>query len=174
MNARTHATAVAGGGKIRREIERSLGTRAGASPIPATRRVRTFDTPARTWGEGPGTADNVSDRRAPRQRWPRVLAAAVLGVTIVGATAHYFAPFAAQWFEEAQGSNAIVAERGDSGNQVRLIQSLLRTRWGFDHLSVDGQYGPITEQAVKDVQASLGLPVTGVVDRETYERLYGN
>ena len=43
----------------------------------------------------------------------------------------------------------------------------------FPHLSVDGVYGEQTREAVREFQELNSLPVTGTVDSETYERLYG-
>ncbi len=39
-------------------------------------------------------------------------------------------------------------------------------------LTVDGSYGSATEEAVRDVQRTFGLPVSGIVDERTWEKLY--
>ena len=39
-------------------------------------------------------------------------------------------------------------------------------------ITVDGSYGPATEEAVKNVQRTFGLPVTGIADATTWEALY--
>lgn len=55
-------------------------------------------------------------------------------------------------------------KKGSKGATVKKIQTLLK-------VTADGDYGPITEGAVKAYQNKKGLPVTGVVDQATYERL---
>ncbi|WP_141783766.1 peptidoglycan-binding domain-containing protein [Ornithinicoccus hortensis] len=51
---------------------------------------------------------------------------------------------------------------GDDGPAVMLLQNQ------FD-LEADGQFGPMTEQAVKDAQLEAGLAPTGVVDGATWQ-----
>jgi peptidoglycan hydrolase-like protein with peptidoglycan-binding domain len=58
---------------------------------------------------------------------------------------------------------------GSSGEKVRLIQGWLSLR-GFK-LVVDGGYGDATARQVRAFQKAQGLPVTGIVDEETYARL---
>lgn len=55
---------------------------------------------------------------------------------------------------------------GSKGTGVKNIQTLLK-------LKADGAFGPGTEKAVKDFQKSAGLPVTGVVDQATFNKLKG-
>ena len=38
-------------------------------------------------------------------------------------------------------------------------------------IDADGSFGPGTEVAVKTFQKKEGLPVTGIVDEETYRRI---
>lgn len=52
--------------------------------------------------------------------------------------------------------------------QNRLITLMLPARPGQG----DGWYGPVTAQTVRVFQRANGLPVTGVVDRVTWERLF--
>ena len=60
--------------------------------------------------------------------------------------------------------------RGQHGEIVRFIQEWLVLH--HVHIDIDSDYGPATEQAVRDFQGSSGvLPVTGVVDAETYAML---
>ena len=54
------------------------------------------------------------------------------------------------------------------GETVRKIQQLLS--YADPSVEVDGFFGPATEEAVKAVQAGWGVPRTGVMDRELYER----
>ena len=63
--------------------------------------------------------------------------------------------------------------RGDKQGQVKLVQEWLCLNG--DHVSVDGDFGPATESAVKDFQKKIGGYVaTGVVDNATFERLVAN
>jgi hypothetical protein len=59
---------------------------------------------------------------------------------------------------------------GDRGDQVRELQTQLR-RLGFGYSKVDGIFGALTEQAVRQFQGSLGLPATGQVDEVTWAAL---
>jgi peptidoglycan hydrolase-like protein with peptidoglycan-binding domain len=58
---------------------------------------------------------------------------------------------------------------GSSGEKVRLIQGWLSLH-GFK-LVVDGGYGDATARQVRAFQKAQRLPVTGIVDEETYARL---
>lgn len=59
---------------------------------------------------------------------------------------------------------------------VRAYTSALQqdlTTAGYYGGAVDGVYGPLTTQAVEDLQQTAGLPVTGTVDKATAEALQG-
>lgn len=57
-------------------------------------------------------------------------------------------------------SHEILLTTGDHGRQVRLLQQAL-------HVKADGVYGPETERAVVDFQASRGLRIDNIVGPET-------
>jgi hypothetical protein len=59
--------------------------------------------------------------------------------------------------------------RGDSGPDVTSVQHLLNARGAG--LAADGVFGPLTETAVRNFQAAMGLSVTGVVDTRTWPTL---
>jgi peptidoglycan hydrolase-like protein with peptidoglycan-binding domain len=59
---------------------------------------------------------------------------------------------------------------GDKGEAVKQAQRALR-RTPDPTLKVDGEFGPLTEAATKEFQKDNGLPVTGVVDRPTWNAL---
>lgn len=65
--------------------------------------------------------------------------------------------------------NIIVAKRGDKSPYVADIQNMLIKKGA--NIAADGDYGPKTEQAVKDFQAKNSLPVTGSVDTDTLNKL---
>ena len=60
---------------------------------------------------------------------------------------------------------------GSSGEQVKAIQCLLRDKFNQVGVSIDGDYGPVTEAAVKAVQDFFKLDVDGEVGPETWGAL---
>lgn len=63
----------------------------------------------------------------------------------------------------------ITVRRGDSGDAVRAAQSQLVSRGSA--LTVDGNFGPGTETAVKSFQTAQGLTSDGVVGPDTWSKL---
>lgn len=63
-----------------------------------------------------------------------------------------------------------VLRRGDSGPFVRLAQAIMKDRAG-QPVTVDGQFGGQTETAVRNVQAFVKSPVTGVIDESFWHVL---
>jgi hypothetical protein len=59
--------------------------------------------------------------------------------------------------------------RGDKGADVRKCQQLLNLH-GYN-VAVDGDFGPGTEKAVKEFQASSGLTADGIVGNNTWNAL---
>jgi hypothetical protein len=51
------------------------------------------------------------------------------------------------------------------------IQMALKSH-GLDPGPIDGAMGPVTRQAVSAFQETVGLPVTGQLDRQTFEALF--
>ena len=62
---------------------------------------------------------------------------------------------------------------GSKGDEVRTLQSLLNSK-GYSVGSVDGDFGPATEAAVRKFQADHGLGVDGIVGKNTWAALYGD
>lgn len=56
----------------------------------------------------------------------------------------------------------------------RYLRSIQRAVQGYSNVPVDGIYGRDTELAVRSFQQSVGLPVTGSVDRVTWEALFAS
>ena len=66
--------------------------------------------------------------------------------------------------------------QGDRGEKVRLLQYMLTVLSEFidqiPPITVDGVFGSATADAVRAAQGWLGLPITGTVDRTTWDELY--
>jgi peptidoglycan hydrolase-like protein with peptidoglycan-binding domain len=48
-----------------------------------------------------------------------------------------------------------------------MLQKVLKTGFGYAG-AVDGIFGPVTDAVVRQYQSSSTLPVTGVVDEQTW------
>ncbi len=64
----------------------------------------------------------------------------------------------------------------DYNDHVRELQQYLRVirreRDGETDVPIDGRFGPVTTAAVRQFQQESGLPVTGIVDRVTWEAIF--
>lgn len=79
--------------------------------------------------------------------------------------------FASALFWMPDDGKAAEWKVGMSAPQVKELQQLLKEKGFFTYPAATGYFGAITEQAVKAFQASIRLPVTGVVDDATYAKL---
>jgi N-acetylmuramoyl-L-alanine amidase len=65
-----------------------------------------------------------------------------------------------------------IIRRGDAGEAVRDIQHrLLDLGLRIEPGELEGRFGPATEQAIRDFQASRGLPADGLVGPDTWGQL---
>ncbi len=64
----------------------------------------------------------------------------------------------------------VVLRRGDTGFHVKILQHLLRAR--ALGVEADGDFGPVTEAAVRQFQGSQGIAADGVVGPITWSRLF--
>ncbi|WP_226655360.1 peptidoglycan-binding protein [Guptibacillus hwajinpoensis] len=62
---------------------------------------------------------------------------------------------------------------GDRGSSVTSLQSQLKSK-GYYNYSVDGIYGSITQQAVRNFQSANGLSVDGIAGSNTFAALNGS
>ncbi|WP_165997989.1 peptidoglycan-binding protein [Bacillus sp. Cs-700] len=62
---------------------------------------------------------------------------------------------------------------GDRGSSVTSLQSQLKSK-GYYSYSVDGIYGSITQQAVRNFQSANGLSVDGIAGSNTFAALNGS
>lgn len=72
---------------------------------------------------------------------------------------------------ELTAPESATLSRGANGPAVREVQQRL-SDLGYRTGTVDGDFGPITQGAVRDFQTANGLETTGVVDGATRERLF--
>lgn len=76
---------------------------------------------------------------------------------------------------EAQRQFPEVLRRGDTGSSVRIIQYFINFIAFFNNniprVTADGVFGAQTEQAVRAFQSLNSLPVTGVINRTTWDSL---
>jgi peptidoglycan hydrolase-like protein with peptidoglycan-binding domain len=68
----------------------------------------------------------------------------------------------------------VTVKQGDTGPAVRAAQQLLKGKFGFNAVAVDGIFGPVTAQAVKDFQTSKGIASDGIVGPVTWQKLINN
>lgn len=53
----------------------------------------------------------------------------------------------------------------------RYLRIIQRARLGYTNVPIDGIFGVDTAEAVSQVQREAGLPVTGAVDRDTWDAI---
>jgi peptidoglycan hydrolase-like protein with peptidoglycan-binding domain len=64
-------------------------------------------------------------------------------------------------------------QKGSKGATVTLCQSLLNLAGATPPLALDGDFGPLTEKAVKDFQMAHSItPVDGKVGEKTWRALH--
>ena len=66
--------------------------------------------------------------------------------------------------------------QGDRGDKVRHLQYMLAVLAEYideiPSVEIDGIFGPRTAEAVRAAQRYFGLPITGTVDRDTWDEIY--
>jgi len=64
-------------------------------------------------------------------------------------------------------------KKGDKGSGVKLAQSILKDSGlpTWDPGAVDGDFGPLTEMAVKNFQSDHTLTIDGIVGENTWRAL---
>jgi len=66
----------------------------------------------------------------------------------------------------------IEVQQGSTGDAVRALQSQIHSRGdGANQITIDGLFGPVTDNAVRPFQALLGLSVDGIVGPQTWNHL---
>jgi putative chitinase len=69
----------------------------------------------------------------------------------------------------ARPENVVVSSRGEKSDYVKDIQAMFE-KLGYD-IDVDGDFGPQTEEIVKDFQLEFELDSTGKIDTNTLDKL---
>lgn len=106
------------------------------------------------------TADTVTDKT-------------VQPMVIQPTAANENAPAADQTAQiKALGGAPAVSRLGDSGDKVRTLQRALAIV-GCMSSAADGDFGPLTEQAVRLYQQRNGLEADGIAGEQTITRLFG-
>jgi Putative peptidoglycan binding domain len=65
----------------------------------------------------------------------------------------------------------IPVQKGSSGDAVRAVQSQVHGRGNGARVTVDGAFGPVTDDAVRAFQDLLGLSVDGIAGAQTWIHL---
>ena len=71
------------------------------------------------------------------------------------------------WGALIQGAQV---SQGSNGEVVRAVQVLLHDKYGYS-ITVDGAFGPLTSNAIKDFQSAHSLSVDGIVGPQTWKAL---
>ncbi len=66
--------------------------------------------------------------------------------------------------------NMPVVRRGSTGKYVKIVQEVLYIN-GYYNFNIDGEFGPITEVAVRNFQMNSNLTADGVVGYRTWHAL---
>ena len=68
-------------------------------------------------------------------------------------------------------ANIPFAQRGTKGPLAAAVQAALCECWY--NLDIDGEFGPLTENALRDFQRRNDLEIDGVAGPETYAKWFG-
>ncbi len=101
------------------------------------------------------------------QRWEDDNAAELLCAEIARLTYEYFNPAGLPETNQLPRELA----QGANGELVEALQRTIRKQLPATRLSVDGDFGPATRQAVIAFQRNQNLPPTGIVTAETWKAL---
>ncbi len=75
--------------------------------------------------------------------------------------------------EEEDSKTYTTLQKGDNSEEVNTMQTRL-TELGYLTVEYDGQFGDVTEQALKDFETKNGLTPDGIADTETLRVLYSD
>ena len=105
-------------------------------------------------------------------RLTRTVASLFVAVIVATATLSALPTVGASALDAASASSAVLFEEGDRGSGVRIVQARLRQIGWYDG-DVSGVFDEKTKKAVRKFEKQQGLPVDGIVDRQTLRTLEG-
>ncbi|WP_157172572.1 peptidoglycan-binding domain-containing protein [Nocardia pneumoniae] len=70
----------------------------------------------------------------------------------------------------ARGSDGCTMRQGDSGDAVKALQVALKQCYGHN-LSIDGQFGPRTRDALISAQKNAGTAADGIYGPNTFSKI---
>jgi peptidoglycan hydrolase-like protein with peptidoglycan-binding domain len=76
----------------------------------------------------------------------------------------------AAFLQQTVACSANTFRRGETGACIGVIQRICSTKFA-QSISVDGDFGPATEQAVKAVQRQRGVTDDGIVGPQTWAKM---
>ena len=119
---------------------------------------------------GPGTESKLIAYQRSKGLTPTGVVAAstwaaLMGQSSTGTPTTTTPPTSTGTTTELTAYKGLVLKVGATGNAVKALQAAL------GGIAVDGSFGSHTAGAVNAFQKSVGLPMTGIVDRVTWDRL---
>ncbi len=96
---------------------------------------------------------------------------AKVGITADGQAGVQTQSYIKQEIEKINYINSVLVKYGDTGEKVRVLQTSLVTLGYLAPGQVDGSFGDITRNAVKQFQSDKGLEVDGYAGPATQERI---
>lgn len=136
-----------------------------STAVPTTNRVQSPHT-ATTY-QRTGHAHNVTGAGTP----PRASVTRAIEGTSQAGHVHAQARASAHTTQHPELNNVRegnhLVRRGADGPQVEALQKMLNRSGANPPLATDGQFGPLTQSAVREFQAKHGLQVDGIVGPKT-------
>lgn len=84
-----------------------------------------------------------------------------------------YARFVENPLEDPEQWSRRILRRGDRGAAVVALQKQLNELGASPELSIDGEFGPATEEAVRQMQRKIGLTVDGIVGPKSWQAFTG-
>jgi hypothetical protein len=128
---------------------------AASAPVVSSVEVIAREVIAGKWGNGPTRTKRLTDA-GHNAKAVQAMVNQILSGKVTSAPAPVSKP--------AKPRLTGMLRRGASGENVKYLQSALG-------ITADGQFGPITDRAVRAFQAAQGLKVDGIVGPITWGRL---
>jgi peptidoglycan hydrolase-like protein with peptidoglycan-binding domain len=111
------------------------------------------------------------------KKWKIVAASAVAATLAIGTVGVTHANAATKTYTKGDAQfcadhlKNVVLNKGEEGNCVRVLQQLLNKAGASPKLTVDGDFGPATDKAVKEREKKLKWKIDGKVSTGHFENL---